>query len=165
MEETSLISTIAIGLGVLFAVAAGVTHLLRQTQGVPPARRPRLMIYLVYSAVINALYRRSVAAVVAGFFAFVGTLCVGLAITLLVIWATSPVYSHETEAYETFGDLVSAMIMLMCGVFASAPMAGIVGFAVGERVAAGARVAVVPGQPAPPAVPANHATTGAEDES
>jgi hypothetical protein len=141
MDETKLVSVISLCLGIALSIAVVVAALLRQTRGVPIARRPRLMVLLACSAIVHVLYRRNVAAVVVGFLAFVGSLCVGLAATFCVIWATSPEYSHPTEAYETFGDYVIAMEKLACGATVAFSIAGIVGFAVGVRIASGGSTA------------------------
>jgi len=88
MDDTTTLSAIALGTGVAFLLAAAVAVLLRRTQGVPPARRLRLIASLARSAVASSLPSRwIVVSAAAGVFAFLGSLLAGLVVAILIVRA------------------------------------------------------------------------------
>jgi hypothetical protein len=65
--------------------------------------------------------------------AFLGTLVLGLVVTVLVVRSIPPEVPHPTEAYEGFGDAVTAAIHLFIGTLLSFLIALIVACFVAVR--------------------------------
>jgi len=94
------------------------------------------MAHLAWSGFVSVLPPRWVViSVVAGLLSFVGTLLVGLVVTILIIRAIPPDVPNPTEAYEGFGDAIKAMTYFGLGASLSLIIAGVVGMLVGEWVA------------------------------
>ena len=131
-------------------MTAAFIALLRQTRGVSPARRVWLMLGLAGSAVWGVLPPSwAVASLVAGLFAFAGSLVTGLVVTALIVRAIPPEVAHPTEAYEGFGDAIMAIFRFAVGAALSVCVAFVVGLLTGERVAKwwGSRSVVVKIEP------------------
>lgn len=73
--------------------------------------------------------------VLAGALAFLGSLGLGLALTVLVVRAIPPKVPNPTEAYEGFGDAVMASFELAVGAALSLVVSMIFAAAVAARVA------------------------------
>jgi hypothetical protein len=68
--------------------------------------------------------------VIAGLLAFLGSLVLGIALTVLVIRAIPPQVPNPTEAYEGFGDAMMAMLLFELGAGVSLMVAVLIGLAV-----------------------------------
>ena len=79
--------------------------------------------------------RWAVASMVVGLLAFALTLATGLAVTILILLAIPPQVPHPTEAYEGFGDAVTALLRLILGASVSILVALIAGISSGIWVA------------------------------
>jgi hypothetical protein len=66
--------------------------------------------------------------------AFLGSLALGLALTVVVIRSIPPEVPNPTEAYEGFGDAVMAMVLLVFGAVVSILVALVVAIIVAVRV-------------------------------
>src|SRR5581483_5588079 len=116
MDDAGRASTVALGVGAVALVAAGVGVLLRRTRGMPAGRRARAMTRLAAEAAWGVLPSRGfVVAAAAGLLAFAVTLAAGLVVTVLVVRAIPPEVPHPTEASGGFGDAMLALIRVYIG--------------------------------------------------
>lgn len=136
MDDAGRASAIALGVGTVSLTAAAVGVLLRRTTGVAGTRRVHTMALLAAAEVWGVFPSRwVVASVAAGLLAFAGTLAAGLAVTLLIVRAIPPEVPHPTEAYEGFGDAMTALFRFYLGAVLSLLVASAAGLLAGNRVA------------------------------
>jgi len=73
-------------------------------------------------------------AILAGLVAFGATLAAGVLVTYWVVRAIPPEVPHPTEAYEGFGDAMTAASRFFLGAGASFVFAAVIGFVVAAWV-------------------------------
>ena len=136
MDDAGRSAATALGIGAASLVAAAVVALLRRTQGLPTGRRVGLMACLAGAAVWAVTPPRwALASVTAGLLAFAGSLVLGLAATVLVIWLYLRSGPQPTEAHEGIGDALLALYFFYIAAAVWLCVAVSVGVVVGERVA------------------------------